>query len=305
MLTFEESYTKAQRVSGDFTSDTLLTFKEDINIGNQKLNAAINNYFTRKSKATSLIEDQQYYQSPPDCVRVIGVDFLQSSSTRRQPVYSQVRSEYQWRQLNFNQQSGNWITYYFVKGADEIGLYPIPSATVSGGLIIYYEPKAALLTQSDFTAGTVTATNGSQTITHSGTGFTQEMVGRGFKVTDGSDGYDYKIAGFTSSSVLTLEEPFVGYSSSGKTFKIGETFAYPSEYHDAPLDYALSRFFETNNNTERAEYYYNEDPRRLGRFNRALASLQEKYASSSASQVITAEPPVVNPWSYQITNVAE
>lgn len=298
MLTFQESYTKAQRVSGDTTSVTLLTFKEDINIGNQKLNAAINNYFTRKSKAANLVADQQYYQLPPDCIRVIGVDFLQSASTRRQPVYSQVRSEYQWRQLNFNQQRGNWLTYYFIKGADEIGLYPIPSTSISGGLIIYYEPRSALLTQDDFDTGTVTVTNGSQTITHSATGFTQEMVGRGFKVTDGSDGYDYKVAGFTSSSVLTLEEPYIGYSGSGKTFKIGETFAYPSEYHDAPLDFALGRFFEMNNNPDRAKYH-------TQKFDVALAEMRERYTSSSASQVITDEPPVVNPWSYQITNVAE
>jgi hypothetical protein len=298
MLTFEESHVKAQRISGDTTAATLLTFKEDINIGSQKINAAINNYFTRKSKAANLAADQQYYQLPPDCIRVIGVDFLQSSGTRRQPIHHQVRSEYQWRQLNFNQQSSNWITYYFVKGADEIGLYPIPSDDITSGLIIYYEPKAALLTQDDFDDGTVTATNGSQTISHSGTGFTQEMVGRGFKVTDGSDGYDYKVAGFTSGSVLTLEEPYLGYSGGGKTFKIGETFAFPGEYHDAPVDYALSRFFEMNNNPDRAKYHLNS-------FSTALIEIRERYASSSASQVITDEPPIVNPWSYQITNVAE
>lgn len=305
MITFEESYTKAQRISGDYTADTLLMFKEDINIGNQKINAAINNYFTRRSKAANLVADQQYYQLPPDCVRVIGVDFLQSTGGRRLPIRHQVRSEYQWRQMNFNQQSSNWFTYYFVKGADEIGLYPIPSDSITSGLIIYYEPKGSLMTQDDFDSGTMTVTNGSQTITHSGTGFTQEMIGRGFKVTDGSDGYDYKIAGFTSSSVLTLEEPYLGYSGSGKTFKIGEVPAYPSEYHDAPLDYALGRFFEMNNNTARAEYYYNEDRRNPGRFNKALADLREKYASSSASQVITEELPMENPWLYQITNVAE
>jgi hypothetical protein len=131
------------------------------------------------------------------------------------------------------------------------------------------------------------------------------MVGRGFEVTDGSDGYFYKIAGYTSSSVLTLEEPYMGYSGSSKTFQIGEVFAFPEEYWDAPLDYALGRFFEMNNNPERAKYYYNEDPRNLGKFNMALNLAKEKYASSSSSQVITDDPGFGNPWAYQLTNVSE
>lgn len=272
--------------------------KADINLGNQKLNAAINNYFNRRSKATNMVDGQQYYQTPPDCIRVMGVDFLQSTGSSRRLPTSQIRSEYQWRQLNFNQQSSNWITYYFVKGADEIGLYPIPSADVTNGLIIYYEPRGTVLSQDDYTTGTVTVTQGSNIITHSATGFTQEMVGRGFRVTDGSDGYDYKVAGFTSSSVLTLEEPYMGYSGSGKAFKIGETFLFPSEYHDAPVDFALARFYEMNNNPDRAKYHWSK-------FKTSVAEAKEQYASSSASQVITDDVPMLNPWSYQITNVSE
>lgn len=305
MLTWQGSYEKARSISGDDSAATLLLLKDDINIGAQKFNAAINNYFTRRSKSADLAEDQQYYQLPPDCVRVTGVSFLQSSGGRQLPVKHQIRSEEQWRQINFNQQTGNWFTYWFVKGADEVGLYPIPSDDVTNGLIIYYEPKSFKLSQDDYTTGTVTVTNGSQTITHSGTGFTQEMVGRGFEVTDGSSGYSYKVAGYTSSSVLTLEEPYIGYSGAGKTFKIGETFSFPEEYHDAPVDFALGRFFEMNNNPERAKFYYNEDPNNLGKFNAAVNTAKEKYASSSSSQVITDEPGLGNPWAYQLTNVSE
>lgn len=296
MITWQESYEKAQTISGDTTAASLAMFKADINLGNRKFNAAIDNYFTRRSKSANLVADQQYYQLPPDCIRVIGIDFVQSG-TRRLPV-RQIRSEYQWRKMNFVQQSSNWITYYFVKGSDEIGLYPIPSDSVSAGLIIYYEPRSAELSQDDYTTGTVTVTNASQTITHSATGFSQNMVNRCFKVTDGSDGYSYRVSGFTSTSILTLEEPYLGYSGAGKTFKIGETFLYPEEYHDAPVDFALARYFEMNNNKERAAYH-------LGKFNTALNEAKERYASSSQSQVITDELPIENPWLYQISNVGE
>jgi hypothetical protein len=114
MLTWQKSYEKGQTITGDSSAATLLMLKEDINIGAQKFNAAINNYFTRLSKSADLAEDQQYYQLPPDCVRVTGVDFLQSSGGRRLPVRHQIRSEEQWRQINFNEQSSNWPTYWFV-----------------------------------------------------------------------------------------------------------------------------------------------------------------------------------------------
>lgn len=287
MLTFQESYEKCQTISGDNEAATLVLFKQDINLANKRFNAAINNYFNRVSKSANLVADQQYYQLPPDCIRVIGVDFVLNVD-RRMPL-RQIRSEYQWRQLNFIQQSSNWLVYYFVKGADEVGLYPTPSDNLSNGVIIYYEPKGYELSQADFTSGTVTVTNGSATVTHSGTDFTQSMIGRGFKITDGADGYTYKVAGYTSSSVITLEEPYIGISGSGRTFKIGETFVFPEEYHDAPTDFALARYFETRNNPDRAKYH-------MDNFKTLVMDAKEKYASSSASQVITDEYDYLNPW---------
>ncbi len=292
MATFQESYEKAQAISGDSTAGTLLLLKADINLGAQRFNASLNNYFNRRSKSTNLVGEQQYYQLPPDCVKVIGVDFVLSSD-RRQPL-AQIRSEYQWRRLNFAQQSSNWIVYYFVKGADEIGLYPTPSDDLSNGVIVYYEPRSYNLTQADVTTGTVTVTNGSTTVTHSGTSFTNDMIGRAFKITDGSDGYEYRIAGYTSTSVITLEEPYIGLSGSGRTYKIGETFSFPLEFHDAPVDYSLSRFFEMRNNPQRAKYH-------LERYNDTVTQAQQKYASSSTSQVITDNEGILNPWVFDNT----
>lgn len=299
MLTWQETYEKTQTIAGDNSAATLVQLKSDLNLANRKLHAALNNYFNRRSKATNMVADQQYYQLPPDCVRVIGVDFVLSSD-RRQPL-TQIRSEYQWRQINYAHQSSNWITYYFVKGADEIGLYPTPSDNLSNGIIIYYEPRGANLSQDDVTTGTVTVTNGSITVTHSGTSFANTMIGRLFKVTDGADAYSYRIGGFTSSSVITLEEPYIGISGSGRTYKIGEAFTFPEEYEDAPMDYALSRFFEMNNNPGRARYHASGDFKNPGRWETAILSAQERYASSSTSMVITDDTSIPNPWIYDNT----
>jgi len=286
-LTWSQAQAKFQRIAGDTDATALAQAEEDMNIGASKFNAALDRYFTRKAKSTDTVANQQFYQTPPDCIRVRGVTNTLSNG-RKYPVH-QIRSEYEWRAINTVQQTGNWATYYFVRGADEIGLWPIPSADVTNGLEIYYEPRDHLITQDDYTTGTVTVTQGSTTVTGSGTTLTTSMVGRTFQVTDGSDGYSYKITSFSSATVVLLEEPYIGLSGGSKTFNIGESFIFPEEYHDAPVDYALSRYFEVRNNPERSNYH-------MAKFKDSVTDAKAKYASSTASQVITEEAPAYNFW---------
>lgn len=286
MITFEESYTKVQKIAGDESDAALIQFKDDINQGAHKINAAMNRYFTRKSKTADLVADQQYYQLPPDAIKPMGVVATVDSSSEKYPL-KQIRSETEWRAINSNTQTGNWITFYFVRGSDEIGLYPIPSDTVTDGLEVYYAPRDRDLSQADFSDGTVTVSEGDATVTHSGTGFTSAMVGRAFKVTDGSDGHAYRVASLTNSSTIELEEPYIGISGSGKSFKIGETYVFPDEFHDAPIDYALARFFEQADNENRAAYH-------LSKFDAAKEKAKEEYASSSTSMLITGETEAFN-----------
>lgn len=289
MITWQKAYEKAQRKSGDATDDTLEQLKADINIGYHRLNAAMGRYFTRRAKVANIEDGVQYYQLPPDCIRVIRVRAKQTSGDNKYPL-RQIRSEVEWDAINTTNQSGTWATYFFQRGSDEIGLWPIPSDDITAGLEISYEPRDRDLSQDDYTAGTITATNGSTTITGSGTAFTQAMIGRVLKVTDGSDGYWYRISGYTSPTSLTLEEPYVGLSGAGMTYRIGETFMFPAEYHDAPIHYALSEFFDgPRNNPDRAAYHFKK-------WELALNEAREKYASSSSSMVITEGTEGYNIW---------
>lgn len=295
--------TSFQLISGDYSAATLVQAKQDMNVANKIFNAAINNYFTRRSKSTDLVQNQQEYQMPPDAIRAIGVDFLQSDG-RRIPL-TQVRSEYQWRQLNRTVTSSSYLVYWFQKGADEFSVYPAPSADVSSGLILVYEPKGATMSQADYSTGTVTLTQDSTTLTGLGTAFTSNMVGREFKVTDGSDGYDYRVASYTSGTVLSLEEPFMGISGASKTFLIVEAPVYPSEYHTAPLDYALGNFFLMNNNPVRAAVHRSGDYKRPGLFESAVLDAKEQYASSSSSNVITDDVPFFDQWRDNTQTIGE
>lgn len=290
MITWQQAYEKAQRKSGDDTADTLEQLKADINTGYHRLNAAMGRYFTRRAKTTNIVDGQQYYQLPPDCIRVTEIRAKQSTDSANSYPLRQVRSELEWNAINTTNQTGNWATYYFQRGPDEIGLWPTPSDDITAGLRISYEPRDRDLSQEDYTTGTVTVTNGQRTLTGSGTTFTQSMIGRVFKVTDGTDGYWYKISGFSSTTSLTLEEPYTGTSGSGKTYIIGEAFMFPDEYHDAPIHYALSEYFDgPRNNPDRAAYHFKK-------WEMALTDAKEKYASSSTSQVITEGAEGFNTW---------
>jgi hypothetical protein len=125
----------------------------------------------------------------------------------------------------------------------------------------------------------VTVTNGSATITHSGTGFTEDMVGRYFYVTDGSDGYEYQIVDYTSSSVLTLENVYEGVSGAGREFLIGIVPDIPEEYHDSIIDYCIGRLYLRRSDTKKANEF-------LARYEAAVNECKEAYSSPTSDDVL-------------------
>lgn len=71
------------------------------------------------------------------------------------------------------------------------------------------------------TAGTVAVTNGSTTVTGTGTNFTSAMVGGGFIKT--GDTASYKITAVASTTSLTLGSSYSGTTSSGSAYTIRHT----------------------------------------------------------------------------------
>lgn len=288
-LTFEQAYTKFQTISGSTNSTDLVQAKQDINIGYKRFNAAIARYFTRKQQFTDLVADQQYYQIPVDAIRVSNVTITLASSTLQFPL-AQIRDEDQWRNLNIYPYTSTYIKYYFVYGNDQIGLFPIPSTTVTNGLRYVYQPQDVDLTKDDYSTGTVTATNGSTTVTGSGTAWTTALVGgMQFQVTNGTDGNWYEILSVDSTTQVTLKTPYAGSTVSGSAYNMGQIFIFPGEYDDVPVDYALYRFWESRNNPARAKYHKDN-------YQEAVTDAIEKYASSSLSNVIVGDEPSLNLW---------
>lgn len=279
LLTFQDQYQLAQEISGLSDATSTVKFKRDINTGGTLFLAEFDRPYNRMSKFTDMKANQQYYQLPEDAVRL---SKIRVQSGTRWYDCTEIGNESAWTQMNVSQQTSSIPTYFFVKGFDEVGLFPIPSGTVTGGIELVYEPKNTLLSQDDFTSGTVTVTNASQTITHSAAGFINTMVGRWFQVTDGSDGNWYKISAYIDASNLTLENYYQGLSGNTKSFRIGEVMKLPEEFLEAPVDYAMHR-----HNLRRGNMVEAADFKSL--YDNAKDVAKDLYGSSTSNQVIYAE----------------
>ena len=277
-ITFTDMQDIAQEVIGLDDAATLVKIKRDINVGSTKLLAALGREYNRKARFTDLVANQQFYQFSEDAHKLKEV--IVSSGGWDVPL-EQIPNEHMWRMMNMTNIVGQ-PTHFFIKGYDELGIYPIPSANVTDGIELVFSPKHVEMTQDDYTTGTLTVTNGSQTVTGSGTTFTSKLVGQWLQVTDGTDGNWYKVQTFNSTTSLTLENYYQGTSGSAKTFRIGQTIDIPEEFAEAPSDYACYRHYLRRGDPVKPKVF--EDL-----FQAALETAQEQYGITTDQAVIYAE----------------
>lgn len=283
MMTFGQLTTRAQDIVGTTDSTVATYLKQDINQGLRLFKNAARRYWTRVEKVASLVASQQYYQLPEDAVRVTEVRVNTGTGSMDYPLI-EIASEHRWNQLNVVPTATiNVPQFYFVRGRDEVGLWPTPSTSVTDGLQVSYEPRLVDMAQADVTTGTVTVTNGSVTVTHSGTSFSQQMIGSWLQVTDGTDGNWYKIAGFTSTSVITLENYYQGIGGAGRTFIIGQAPDIPEDYQLGLVYFAAYNYFLRRKDMSTATLYQ-------AMFNTLFIQYKETYSSKVTGVVQTQLP---------------
>ena len=293
MLTWTENQVKAQTISGDFTATTLTQLQQDMNIGYQRFNAALGRYFSRKQQFTDIIDDQSIYQTPIDCVRVIGMTLSVGDSNTYKTPLKEIRSEFEWRQIKAYPYNSNWPAYYYMLGNDELEIWPTPSQDVTNGIRFYYQQQDHDLSIEDITStstsSTVTVTNSSTLVTASSGIFTANMKDLWFQLTGVNDLTWYEIVDVPTSSTLTLKSAFVGITGSSQAFRIGQAFIFPQEYSDVPIDYALARFFEARNNPARAAYHRKN-------YDDMVNQAVTEYSSSTEGNVIFDDGAYLNSW---------
>ena len=293
MLTWQENYTKTQRLAKTSNPDDVIQLKQDLNTGYHLFNAKLSRYFTRKQQFTDIIAGQQIYQTPVDCVRILGMTAQTSTGSSYKPPVKEIRSEFEWRQINApTNYSSSWISYYFMIGNDEVALWPIPSTNVTNGLRYYYQPQDHDLSIDDVTSATtgatVSVTNGLTTVTASSAVFNTGMASLWFQVTGQTDNTWYEIISATTTT-LTLKSAYVGPTGSSLSWRVGQAWIIPQEYTDAPMHYALGNFFSAQGNEARSKYHQDK-------YDGMVEACLEDYSSSTEGNVISDEGEYVNAW---------
>lgn len=271
--TFQQIWGEVQSGTQNTSATELVFIKRDANVATQRFKSVMTRPWSRIAKKTNTVANQQDYQLPRSVLRPSGVDYLYGDAYY--PLI-EIGSEQNWNSLNAIPSTGIGIPrYFFPKGKDVISIYPVPGEALVEGLRVYYEPKQPRMISNDYTTGTVTVTQGSTTITHSAAGFTEDMVGRYFYTTDGSDGNDYQIVDYTDSSNLVIENYYEGPSGGTKGFVIGNAPDIPDEYQPSIVDYCMARFFLRRGNRQAGADF-------MSMFLSALDECKETYASPTS-----------------------
>jgi hypothetical protein len=227
------------------------------------------------------VADQQWYQLPENCIRVSEAWIEQDDSKFG---LTEIASERDWNVVSSNTIStATYPQSMHIRGSDQIGIFPLPSADITNGLVISFEPDQVAMASDDYTTGTASATNGSQTVTGVGTVWTSAMEGRVFRVD--ADGRFYKIRNVTNNTTLTLDNYFAGNSVSG-AYTIGETSTLPAAYHDSLADYALMRGWQRRKDRANAADF-------KALWDEAVSQLKQQYSTSTSGAVVTARPRTV------------
>jgi hypothetical protein len=263
MLTFTQAYTRAANMTGVSLSNTTdLTFiKQDINQATRLFKNAARRYWTRQEKVTDMVANQQFYQMPADFVRA--TEIRVNSNGLNFPIVI-INSEHLWNKLNIiPAMTINLPTYAWVRGFNEIGLWPIPSIDTAGGIIVSYEPRLVDMYIDDVTGvtsgATVSVSNGTQLVQFSKSLVTPSMEGRWFSVQDGTDGNWYQIGNYLNDTSFELANNYQGFTNNDvSTFTVGSAVDLPEDYHMALPYYAAFNFYLKRKDTATAEMYKDE-----------------------------------------------
>lgn len=240
-----KSYTTLRNLFGTLSQNTSA---ENLTFGDQMINDGIRKIigmpkrweFLDTTATTPTVANQKNYKTPYNFEKLYTVTVTIGST-----VYSvkEVPDREFWDLLQQSVVTSDTPEWYFIDSG-QINFYPTP-ANNGNTINFYYKQLVRDLVNADYTTGTVTATNASTTITGAGTTFTAAMVGRYLKVN--TDGFWYKISGFTNATTITLDKAYQGTTVAGAQYTIGEMPLLPESFHDLPVYYATMMYYTIKN----------------------------------------------------------
>ena len=281
MITWDSALTISQKLASDTSSDSVTYINLLMNQGYKEVLSELGRPVTEKTKTTTTVADQQGYQMPVDFNWLKSIK-VTVGTTKYTP--DEEESQEQWDYLTAQTRTGDVPELYFVRprfgfGGTEVQLYPTPS-TAGNTITVVYEAIDKDLSVAKYTTGTVAVTNGSATVTGSGTTFTRAMVGRYFQITDADgDGLWYKVSGFTSTTVITLENFYQGTTDSSNNYQIAEAFGLPEDLHMLPIYYALAHYYGFRRDEKQENKY-------IALYKVGLQDAKRRYGTKARGNII-------------------
>lgn len=278
MLTWTQMKKQAADNCGLYVdAPEMVKVSRDINTGVKRFQNAARRYWTRAEKKTNLKQNQAFYQFPSDMLRVTTVKALISG--QYYPL-TKISSEEEWDRLAIGgYNTSNTPTHYWIKGADEVGIYPTPSGDVTDGLKVSFEPRMVDMMIEDMTVKADLLQN-SVIVTANGTTFNPKVANNCWLTSqDGLDGNWYKVSKYIDSTHLWIDNVYQGPDATNIDVLIGQCPPFPEEYHDAPVYYACHQFFLLRKDLESASMY-----KQL--FDAAFNEYKQVYGNKSTGGVI-------------------
>lgn len=256
-----KSYTTGRNYAGSLTKNTTsahLTLMDQIANDDYRALCAMHDWPWLERLRTKLtVAATQNVPLPYDCDQVRGVAVIVSSK-RYTP--DPVPTQEIWDQINSVSSSSDIPERYFVFNG-QLYLWPTP-VTAGNTINIAQKTRVIDLSVADYTTGTiVTATNGDETITGSGTSWNASMVGRWIRITysdaaNVGDGLWYEIASITDTTHLELTRAYGGTSISAgsASYTIGQMPLLPESFQDLPWIWSAGIYWQKEDD-ERGEKY--------------------------------------------------
>jgi len=276
------------------STDTTLVAFFDRHLGPkyQFILAELSNYQTQPPpKTDATVANQVYYHYPPDVVDIENVQVTVNSVSY--PLET-VHSQQIWNWINSLVIQSSAIPQFVFPRRDDYGIWPTPQDVYT--ITFDYHQRDRNLTVADYADGTVAVTNGLTVVTGTSTTFTADMVGRWFQITTNQrDSYWYRVATYTSATVIGLESAYQGATGSSLAYIIGESPEIPEESHILLSQGVVADWYAgPGQDVQKGTWWNNvfwtgdgnKNSRSIADTNGGLLGLKKRYSSRSNSRII-------------------
>jgi len=239
----------------------------------------------------------QFYPLPPNYSKLKTFTITQGNLKW---VPTEILSRQEWDNMNMFPYYSDIPNYYYIYGGN-IGVWPIP-VTTGNTITSNYKYRIPDLSLEDATAGTVSISNGGTTVTGTTTAWTPttnpQNESRWIKIAQtAGDNLWYQVQSVTSTTSLTLYEPYQGIAVTGGTYILGQMPILIEDFHDMLIWYACVVYFSS----------IVDNPQKVKQFqdmlNMKLELLNEYAGSKSVNVDLSKKPNMMNPNLFQ-TNLS-